>query len=244
MAENLTFKGIRTFSLSERGTVHIGVLRGSGPGEKTSYLGIHPLIDRVNSANRSGVRLIRPQVVEAVLTATPNGWKFFAEHGCLIFPTSAVVAYCPPDKFFDAEVRIAGLGGQLLYVYTGDNAATYGRVMLVAQEVTSADFSTHERNKTLMKAAMEQYIIPSISGYYTGGGVVPFARATNPRAPGVRYVFRDDSEKDFVGPLVRETGQDGDRIKMISIDCSPFESYGVVVEIPSFDVNKFFRGQR
>ncbi len=246
MAENLALKGVCRYFLDERVTVHIGVLRGSGTGEKTPYLGIPPLIDRFNSANNSNVRLMRWQVAEAVLTSRPDHWQFFAQCGCLIFPTSAVVAYTPPDKFFKADVRVAGLGGQLLSVYTGDNAATYGSVMLMAQQVTSANFSTRGRNMTTMTAAMEQYIIPPISGYYTGRSVVPFVRPNpkQPDAPDLRYVFRDDSESDFVGPLVRETGPDGSRTKIISINCSPFESYGVAVEIPTPDVNKFFRGQR
>jgi hypothetical protein len=239
MAGYLAFKGIKVFPTCE-GSARIGVLC-MADGGKVPFLKMPLMVDRFNSANDSSVRFIRPKVADAVLTSHPDNWKFFAEVGCTIFPTSAVAAYSAPGIQPGSTIMYPGFNGQQLIFSNITHIDCGINFMLLVPEVTSASLHKTNKNQVLLAAAVvTSHSIPTKSGLYLmlPGEVVPSSYVVLPDSPDVRYLERTESG-NMVTPIVREIGDNGERTKLISLACSPFEKYDLVVEMSAKDTGRF-----
>jgi hypothetical protein len=240
MAETLSLVGISKFK-TPGGIVRMGVLRGTEGKGPVPYMDIHPLIDQFNTAYRSSVRLPRPDVMDAVLASSEDNWKFFAGLGCNIFPTSAVAAYRAPHAKLGNEVTYAGVHAQrICFSYAEhDGIKDTTGVMVLALKVASADFKTRGDIYSLLAPRdIELFYMPDKSGLYRmKNGIIPSLKPAQRGSKSARFVEREESA-DTVAPLVREIGQNGERVNLISLACSPFEKYDVVVELSLEDWTK------
>lgn len=254
MAEKQALRGIRQFSIPS-GIVNIGVLRGSGIGEKVPFMEAHLLVDALNSEKRANVQLIRPHVADAVLVSSPDGCRFLMGLGCIIFPTSEVVAYRAPGKSLGDDIIFASEGQQLAFptrAFKGLVDACHSAAVIISN-ATSRNFQPKDGGISIVAVGSSELnaaLLPDKTSFCTRrpseytftGATVPqhidhFAPTVSD-APDARYVMVSHSA-DTIAPLVRETGYYGERTKVVSFDCSPFEKYGVVVEIPPGDLHKF-----
>ena len=244
MTESLAFKAIRKFE-TKVGPVSIGILRGSRVGEHVPYLEMFGLLDALNSSG-IGARMVRPAVADAVLAGDKDNWKFFADNGCRIFPTSVLAMYRAPGTAFGRDSIVSHTehkdAPKLLC-----RATQWARWkdVVVTREAAACDFiETAEGVLVLPRKPRPQHEkagilpIPPKTGNYlpVNGSSTLIWEPVDAGAEGSRYVERHHG--DYVGPLVRETGENGERRHVIALSCSAFERYGVVLEVPEAHVDR------
>ncbi|MDO8554884.1 MAG: hypothetical protein Q7S22_08795 [Candidatus Micrarchaeota archaeon] len=159
---------VRSFSFKGR-TVNLGALTRKNYDNPESFEQIHPLIDRFNSANRTHLQLVRPQVVDAALRD---------EHACSFVEmcepvaTNAIVAYSSTGKRFprfiehDEAVKLPEVfliedqwNGARYVLPSGKYAGEKG-IALVVIGLNSRDFQTGRSPDEVIINVSDDRIIP------------------------------------------------------------------------------------
>ena len=227
MLKSSDFVAARTFSTKRSGQVAVGVLRPQKDG--LSLLGAHLLVEELGSRRHAPLRLIRPRVADELL-ASRDGCRFFADNGCMTFPTSLVVAYGAPG--LPVCENVTYIASRSSITFLSGSGCTLCPGAVVFAEVAAGDFRKQGRSIAVEPKHAMIAMVPEQSGWHPlGAGLLPIAGlGANPFDEDARYIWRFPGK--IVTALYRGTAEPGG-VRCILLDRSPFEKHSVVVELPA-----------
>ena len=224
----------------EEKPVIVGILRKYG---STKMMEAPSVVKSFNEENGTNVRLIRPTTADCLLVKTDR-WKDVSD----AFPLTVdlAIAYEKLEQEIGDTVVWAEEGKPRVILATTGNAKGERDVAILVPDITAEDVK-REGNGYVIDVPQDRLVIvpdfPHFDDWYD-----TYENTTVPCVDTVyceheaRYLNRTKSEerdKPYVGLLVRDKNYDDYDRRCVSAEYWPSDKFGVAVEIPEEDAEKF-----
>ncbi len=209
---------------------NIVVLRGNS---SIKLFEAHPLVEGFNAEHGTNLKVVSYNVADVAQTVGET-WRSLPAYA-----VDASIAYEKPGKKLGNEIVFAARNEPRVVLATGKYKGEKD-VALVAQGLSSADFKK-DRNSIILDIPENRLIVvpnfPDVDDWYmphaetgvpTGGKVAQNSDA--------RYLY-GLNDSSYVGLLARDDDLN-DWGQGVDVDCRASGRFGVVAEVPVFDVPK------
>ncbi len=230
--------------------ITLGILRCND--DPLPFVEAHRLVKKFNAAHGTGLKVVDPEVADAILADNHN-WGFLVKGSP--FLTNVCIAYEKPGTALGPEIGYAPFGKRRRIMSTG---RFEGRkdIALIAHDITVDDFKKSGRSLRIDVPEDRLDAIPEFPPrpalYMPHSTTIPFGKYK-----GKLDRYHDDSfllsrmareahprglwrtEGSYVGPLVRHAHADGSERLIVDAEEVTTYGYGVVVMIPDQDKDMF-----
>lgn len=215
--------------ISYRGKqTRVGVLRQSSDG--VPMFGVHPLVDEINCASRTNIRVITLPVADYVLNDATGIWKILVP--CSPFPVDAIIGYEKGSRPLGEEI-VFECDDRRVVMPTGKYKGQKG----IALVVPSPDSAYFRENGAEMRIDVPEWRLVAVPAFPEESGgwheqhpetLIPHDKAVQPSDKARRIYRLPDAYVGFV--MLGYNELCGDR-RDFNLSGMPSEAHGVAIEV-------------